>query len=134
MIRYMLDTNICIYVIRRRPERVIRRLQRKQVSDVGISSITLSELEYGVAKSVKPEQNKLALTEFLAPIEILPYDDRAAHRYGTLRAYLERRGTPIGSLDLLIAAHALSLESVLVTNNESEFRRIPGLNVENWTK
>jgi len=130
----MLDTNICIYVIRRRPERVIRRLQRKQVSDVGISSITLSELEYGVAKSVKPEQNKLALTEFLAPIEILPYDDRAAHRYGTLRAYLERRGTPIGSLDLLIAAHALSLESVLVTNNESEFRRIPGLNVENWTK
>jgi len=72
VIRYMLDTNICIYVIRRRPERVIRRLQRKQVSDVGISSITLSELEYGVAKSVKPEQNKLAFTEFLAPIEILP--------------------------------------------------------------
>lgn len=134
MIRYMLDTNICIYVIRRRPERVIRRLQRKQVSDVGISSITLSELEYGVAKSVKPEQNKLALTEFLAPIEILPYDDRAAHRHGTLRACLERHGTPIGPLDLLIAAHALSLESVLVTNNESEFRRIPGLNVENWTK
>jgi len=134
VIRYMLDTNICIYVIRRKPERVIRRLQRKHLSDIGISSITLCELEYGVAKSARPDQNKLALTEFLAPIEILPYDDRAAHRYGTLRAHLERQGTPVGSLDLLIAAHALSLECVLATNNESEFRRIPGLKVENWAK
>ena len=134
MIRYLLDTNICIYVIRKRPPRVIRKLQRKQVSEIGISAITLSELEYGVAKSVKPEQNKLALTEFLAPIEVLPFDDRAALRYGPLRAHLERQGTPVGSLDLLIAAHALSLECVLVTNNESEFKRIPGLKVENWTK
>ena len=134
MIRYLLDTNICVYVIRKRPARVIRKLQRKQVSEIGISSITLSELEYGVAKSVKPEQNKLALTEFLAPIEVLPYDDGAALRYGPLRAHLERQGTPVGSLDLLIAAHALSLECVLVTNNESEFKRIRGLKVENWTK
>jgi tRNA(fMet)-specific endonuclease VapC len=113
---------------------VIRKLQRKQVSEIGVSSITLSELEYGVAKSVKPEQNKLALTEFLAPVEVLPYDDRAAFRYGPLRAHLERQGTSVGSLDLLIAAHALSLECVLVTNNESEFKRIPGLKVQNWTK
>jgi len=134
VIRYLLDTNICVYVIRKRPARVIRKLQRKQVSEIGISSITLSELEYGVAKSVKPEQNKLALTEFLAPIEVLPYDDGAALRYGPLRAHLERQGTPVGSLDLLIAAHALSLECVLVTNNESEFKRIRGLKVENWTK
>lgn len=134
MIRYLLDTSICVYVIRKRPARVIRKVQRKQVSEIGISSITLSELEYGVAKSVKPEQNKLALTEFLAPIEVLPYDDGAALRYGPLRAHLERQGTPVGSLDLLIAAHALSLECVLVTNNESEFKRIPGLKVENWTR
>jgi tRNA(fMet)-specific endonuclease VapC len=134
VIRYLLDTNTCIYLIRKRPARVIRKLQRKQVSEIGISSITLSELEYGAAKSVKPEQNKLALTQFLAPIEVLPYDDSAALRYGPLRAHLERKGTPIGSLDLLIAAHALSLECVLVTNNESEFKRVPGLKVENWTK
>ena len=134
MIKYMLDTNICVYVIRRKPEHVIQRLQRLQVSDVGISSITLGELEYGVAKSLKPQQNKLALTEFLAPIEILPYDDVAARHYGELRAYLERQGTPIGSLDTLIAAHAVSLKCVLVTNNIAEFRRVPGLKIENWSK
>ena len=129
-----MDTNICIYIIRRKPEHIIQRLQRLQVSDVGISSITLSELEYGVAKSLKPQQNKLALTEFLAPIEILPYDDMAAQYYGELRAYLERQGTPIGSLDTLIAAHAVSLKCVLVTNNIAEFRRVPGLKFENWSK
>ena len=130
----MLDTNICIYIIRKKPEAVLRRLQRSRVSDIGISTITLSELEYGVAKSSKPQQNKLALTEFLAPIEILPYDDLAAQQYGELRAHLERKGKPIGSLDMLIAAHALSLKCILVTNNEIEFRRVPKLNIENWTK
>lgn len=134
MIRYLLDTNICIYLIRKKPTRLLRKLQRLQVSEIGISSITLSELEYRAAKSAKPERNKLALTQFLAPIEILPYDDRAALRYGPVRAHLERKGTPIGSLDLLIAAHALSLGCALVTNNESEFKRIPGLKVENWTR
>ena len=134
MIRYMLDTNICIYVIRKKPSHLIQHLQGLRITDVGISSITLSELEYGVAKSQKPQQNKLALVEFLAPIEILPYNDMAAEQYGEIRALLERQGTPIGSLDMLIAAHALSLNSILVTNNESEFRRVPGLIVENWTK
>ena len=134
MIKYMLDTNICIYIIRKKPEAVLRRLQRSRVSDIGISSVTLSELEYGAAKSTKPQQNKLALTEFLAPIEILPYDDLAAQQYGELRAHLERKGKPIGSLDMLIAAHALSLKCILVTNNEIEFRRVPKLNIENWTK
>jgi tRNA(fMet)-specific endonuclease VapC len=134
VIKYLLDTNICIYLIRRKPEIVLKRIQGLQVSDLGISSITLSELEYGVAKSRKQEQNKLALTEFLTPIEIMPFDDMAAKHYGELRAYLERRGTPIGSLDTLIAAHALSLQSTLVTNNESEFSRVPGLKIENWTK
>lgn len=134
MIKYLLDTNTCIYVIRRKPDVVLKRLKRFRVSDLGISSITLSELEYGIAKSRRPEQNKLALTQFLSPIEIMPYDDMAAQQYGELRAYLEKRGTPMGSLDMLIAAHALSLNSVLVTNNESEFRLVPQLKVENWVK
>ena len=134
MIKYMLDTNICIYIIRKKPRRVLRRLQRCSVSDVGVSPITLSELEYGVAKSSKPKQNKLALTEFLAPVDIPPYDDTAARQYGELRAHLEKKGKLIGSLDMLIAAHALSLKCTLVTNNTAEFRRVPGLEVENWTR
>lgn len=134
MITYMLDTNICIYIIKKKPEQVIERMRRTRISDVGVSSITLSELEYGAVKSTRPEQNKLALVEFLAPLEILPYDDMAAHEYGKVRAYLEKQGSPIGSMDMLIAANALSLNCILVTNNESEFRRVPGLKVENWTR
>ena len=130
----MLDTNICIYVIRKKPEKVIRTLQRLRVSDIGISSISLSELEYGAAKSLKPKQNRMALTEFLAPIEILAYDDMAAQQYGEVRTHLEKNGTPIGSLDMLIAAHALSLKCIMVTNNEAEFKRVPRLKIENWTK
>jgi len=131
---YMLDTNICIYIIKERPEQVIERLRHTRISDVGVSTITLSELEYGAAKSSRPEQNKVAILEFLAPLEILPYDDMAAREYGKTRAYLEKQGTPVGSMDMLIAAHALSLKCILVTNNESEFRRIPALKIENWAK
>ena len=134
MIPYMLDTNICIYIIKERPEQVIERLRHTRISDVGVSTITLSELEYGAAKSSRPEQNKVAILEFLAPLEILPYDDMAAREYGKTRAYLEKQGTPVGSMDMLIAAHALSLKCILVTNNESEFRRIPALKIENWAK
>ncbi len=128
----MLDTNICIYIIKKKPSQVIERLRKLDISQVGISSITLSELDYGVSKSSKPEQNKLALTEFLAPLEILPYGDLAAQRYGQIRSELERRGTPIGSLNLLIAAHALSLGVTLVTNNDKEFSRVAELMLENW--
>jgi len=134
VIAYMLDTNICIYIIKKKPDQVIERLRHTRVPDVGVSSITLSELEYGAAKSARPEQNKVAIVEFLAPLEILPYDDMAAQEYGKVRVYLEKQGTPIGSMDMLIAAHALSLNSILVTNNESEFRRIPALKIENWAK
>jgi tRNA(fMet)-specific endonuclease VapC len=134
MINYMLDTNICIYIIKQKPETIIDRFRQVQVSEIGVSSITLSELEYGAVKSAKPEQNKLALAQFIAPIEIPAYDDAAAHHYGVIRAHLERQGTPVGSLDMLIAAHALSLNSVLITNNESEFKRIPNLKIENWAK
>ena len=132
MIKYMLDTNICIYIIKQKPKDVIERFRQAQVSEIGVSSITLSELEYGVMKSAKPEQNKLALAQFIAPIEISAYDDVAAQHYGVIRAHLERQGTPIGSLDMLIAAHALSQNSVLITNNESEFKRVSNLRIENW--
>jgi tRNA(fMet)-specific endonuclease VapC len=132
MIQYLLDTNICIYIIKRKPADAIERLRQSQISEVGISSITLSELEYGVAKSSKPEQNQIALAQFLAPIEILSYDHEAAQIYGQLRAFLERQGKPIGSLDMLIAAHALSLDCILVTNNEKEFDRVPNLKIDNW--
>ncbi len=133
MIKYMLDTNICIYIIKRKPESVMERFRQSPISDIGISSITLSELEYGVMKSAKREQNKLALAQFIAPIELCAYNDLATQHYGKIHADLERQGTPIGSLYMLIAAHALSIDSVLITNNESEFRRVPDLTIENWT-
>lgn len=130
--RWLLDTNICIYVIKRKPPRVLERFRQAEVSQIEISSITFSELMYGAAKSAKPGQNRLALSQFVAPLEIMPYDDAAAQQYGELRADLERRGTPIGSMDMLIAAHALALNTSLVTNNEREFIRVPGLSTENW--
>ena len=129
---FMLDTDTCIYIIKNKPEKVIQKFRTFTVSEIGISSITLSELFYGVSKSGKPDQNRLALTQFVAPMEILPYDDLAAQEYGEIRADLERKGTPIGSMDMLIGAHARSLGVTLVTNNEKEFTRIPNLKVENW--
>ena len=132
MINFMLDTNICIYMIKKKPIQVVQKLEMLDVSEVGISSITLSELEYGVCQSQKPEQNKLALAKFVAPMEILPYDDLASQEYGKIRSDLEKKGMPIGALDTLIAAHALAIGCVLVTNNEKEFIRVPGLKVENW--
>ncbi|MFP4418826.1 MAG: type II toxin-antitoxin system VapC family toxin [Chitinispirillaceae bacterium] len=132
--KYMLDTNICIYIIKKKPISVLSRLQNEAITDVVVSSITLAELEYGVYKSSRVEQNKLALLRFFTPIEIVPFDDMAAGKYGQIRAALERAGRPIGSLDTLIAAHALSLRLILVTNNTSEFKRVKGLRVENWVK
>jgi tRNA(fMet)-specific endonuclease VapC len=132
--QYMLDTNICIYIIKRKPQAIIERFLQTEISQIGISSITLSELLFGVSKSSKPDQNKIALAQFIAPLEIMPYDDQAAHCYGDLRAYLEREGKPIGSLDMLIAAHALSINSTIVTNNEKEFIRVPNLRIANWAK
>ena len=132
--KFILDTNTCIYIIKRKPSEVIERFKRTKISHIGISSITLSELFYGVSKSSKPEQNQVALAQFLAPLEILPYGDEAAQYYGDLRAHLEKDGIPIGSLDMLIAAHALSIDCTLITNNEKEFVRIPNLKIDNWVK
>jgi len=130
--KYMLDTNICIYLIREKSIKMLNRLRKIDTNDICISSITLSELEYGIQKSNFPERNKLALTEFLVPLTILPYDDVAASEYGKIRNYLEKEGKIIGAMDLLIGAHALSLNLTLVTNNMKEFERIRKLKLENW--
>lgn len=130
--KYLLDTDICIYIIKKKPEQVIKRLVRHDISNISISAITLSELEYGAEKSSNKERNKLALSEFLSPITILPYDDNVAQSYGKVRAFLEKEGIVIGPLDMLIGAHALASKAILVTNNNREFDRIPGLKVENW--
>ncbi len=132
MIDFLLDTDICIYLIKKKPPQVITRLRELPLSTVAISSITLSELEYGVMKSSRPKQNKFALMQFVVPLEILPFDDLAAREYGYIRSFLEKQGTPIGSLDTLIAAHALALDCILVTNNQKEFARVPGLKTANW--
>lgn len=128
----LLDTNCCIDLIRGTPEDARRRLTRLAVGTVAISSITFAELCHGVEKSAQPGRNRVALTQFCLPLEVLPFDAPAAAEYGAIRAVLERKGTVIGPLDLLIAAHARALDATLVTNNLREFRRVPGLRVEAW--
>lgn len=128
----MLDTNICVEIIRRRPAAVLERLQSHAVGDVGISVVTLAELEFGVSNSRDPRRNREALARFILPLEVAPFDREVTVPYGRVRAALEKRGSSIGAMDLLIAAHALSLGVRLATNNEREFRRVPGLRVENW--
>jgi len=130
--KLMLDTNICIYIIKQQPVAVLKRFLEYQIGDIGISSITLSELRYGVAKSTHQEKNTKALDEFITPLEVVSFDEEAAHIYGDIRAALEKAGTPIGAMDMLIAAHAVSLEIPLVTNNTREFVRIPTLNIIDW--
>jgi tRNA(fMet)-specific endonuclease VapC len=130
--KLLLDTNICIYIIKQQPVAVLKRFLEYQIGDIGISSITLSELRYGVAKSTHQEKNTKALDEFIIPLEVVSFDEEAAHVYGDIRAALEKAGTPIGSMDMLIAAHAVSLGIPLVTNNAREFVRIPALNIIDW--
>jgi tRNA(fMet)-specific endonuclease VapC len=131
---HILDTDICIYLIKKKPQQVIKKISGFYPGNIGISSITLAELQYGVSNSQHQERNLLALQNFLLPLEILPFDDRAAIIYGDIRTFLEKKGTPIGSLDLMIAAHTKSLGLTLVTNNTKEFSRIPTLAIENWVK
>lgn len=131
--KLLLDTNICIYIIKQQPAAVLQHFLDYEIGDIGISSITLAELRYGVAKSTHQDRNAKALDEFIIPLEVVPFDAEAAHLYGEIRATLERAGTPIGAMDLLIAAHALALGISLVTNNSREFARIPELNIINWT-
>ena len=128
---YLLDTNICIYVINHKPQQVFERFRQYQLGELTVSSITASELAFGVEKSGS-ERNKQALKKFLSPLEILPYDEQAIWHYAQLRHDLQSKGQTIGSLDMLIAAHALALDVVLVTNNTKEFERIERLKLENW--
>ncbi len=132
--KYLLDTNICIYIIKKKPAKVIEHFKIYRPGDIGISSISVSELNFGVEKSSKPEINKIALAEFLQPLIVIDYTKEDADSYGKIRTELEKKGTPIGSMDLLIAAQAISNGLILVTNNESEFRRVKGIKLENWTK
>ncbi len=132
--KYLLDTNICIYIIKKQPENILKKLTKHHIDDLAISSMTQAELEYGVEKSQKQTQNKLALLEFLAPLTILTFGEIEAETYGKIRARLERDGNIIGNMDLLIGAQALANNLILVTNNEKEFKRIEGLQIENWLK
>ncbi len=132
--KYLLDTNICIYLIKQKPPQVTSRFTNYSVGDIGISSITVSELWYGVAKSNYRKVNAQALEQFLLPLVVIEFDESIAEAYGEIRATLERAGEPIGALDTLIAAHAVSMNVVLVTNNERAFSKVPGLVIENWAK
>lgn len=129
--RFMLDTNTCIYAIKHRPAEVLDALRAHEAAGLGLSSITVAELEYGVAKSGSV-RNRNALHQFLEPLVIADFDHAAATHYGRIRALLEAAGTPIGPLDMQIAAHALALNVTLVSNNVREFERVPGLRLDNW--
>ena len=130
--KYMLDTNMCIYIIKKHPKNVLKKFETFDVGDICISSITFAELMYGVHKSQHQQQNRVALEGFTAPLEILAFNSDVANHYGKIRAYLEKKGTPIGSLDMMIAAQAHYMDLILVTNNKKEFSRVPHLNIEDW--
>ncbi len=132
--KYMLDTNICIDLLRHRDSPALEYIQKLHVGDVGISCITLAELECGVQKSSNPARNARLLIEACSIFEIADFDNHAAQAYGEVRAQLESKGTPIGPLDTLIAAHALSLNVTLVTDNTREFQRVDDLALENWIR
>lgn len=132
--KYMLDTNICIYAIKHKTETVIKNFLSHEPEEMCISAITYAELMYGVEKSMAIEKNGIALSLFLSPLTILEFQASAAEEYGKVRAELETKGMPIGPMDLLIAGHARSEGLILVTNNTREFCRVEGLVVEDWTK
>jgi tRNA(fMet)-specific endonuclease VapC len=130
--KYLLDTNICIYIIKRKPPEVIQRFRAYSPVDIGVSSVTVAELEYGAYKSKNVDKNRAALHQFLLPLEIVGFSTQATQPYGQIRASLSRQGLVIGAMDMLIAAQALSQDLILVTNNTNEFQRIAGLQLENW--
>ena len=133
MLRYLLDTNIVIYVLKRRPIEVLS-VFNANASRMAISSITLAELMHGAEKSSRVTENLMAIEDFCSRLDVLPYGSKAAQHYGAIRAQLEKLGRPIGVNDLHIAAHARSEGLVLVTNNTAEFERVPALEIENWVQ
>ena len=131
--KFMLDTNICIYLIKQKPVKVLKHFKSRSIGDIGISTISLAELRYGVSKSQHVEKNQQALNEFILPLEVADFDGKAAEEYGIIRADLEKKGKPIGSMDMLIGAHAISLGATLVTNTVREFKEIKHLKVVDWS-
>lgn len=130
--KYLLDTNICIYIIKKKPEKVLKIFSKLKPGDISVSSITIAELYYGVVKSSRPNENTIALQEFLQPLIILDFTSDDTIVYGRIRSELEEEGKVIGAMDLLIASIAVSRNLILVTNNEKEFSRVKELKVENW--
>ncbi len=131
---YLLDTNTCIYLIKKRPPEVLERFRQHSPQDVAISTITLLELQYGVEKSQYPQRSKDALAKFLLPLNLIDLDRSSAIEAGIIRAQLEKKGMPIGPYDLLIAGLARSRDMTLVTNNIKEFERVVSLHLENWVE
>lgn len=132
MPRYLLDTNICIYIKNHRPPEVLARFSRLPPGKVAMSAITYGELCFGAEKSSKPRETRQILEHLIALIPVLPLDETASAHYGKIRQLLQAGGNPIGNNDLWIAAHALAGKLILVTNNVAEFERVPGLRIENW--
>lgn len=132
--RLMLDTNTCIALIKRKPAHALQKFSEYQVGDIGVSAVTLAELRYGVSKNQHQAKNQAALEEFMLPLEVAAFDEQATVAYGVLRAALKKQGTPIGPLDTMIAAHALSSGVTLVTNNTREFNRVSKLTIVDWIK
>jgi len=129
---YMLDTNTCIYVIKERPAKALRRFEAVDKEQICISVITQAELQYGVERSTRSTHNQRVLNEFIGRLSVLDWDRDAVLHYGRIRRHLEQKGTPIGNMDLLLAAQALGRQCTLVTNNQREFKRVPGLKTVNW--
>lgn len=129
---YLLDTNICIYLIKKKYPDLVEKIMKKDNFDISISAVTVAELEYGIAKSFYPKKNRDTLLEFLAPFEIIPFTEKDCENFGFLRVYLNKKGTPIGPYDLQIAAQCILRDLCIVTNNVKEFERVPGINLENW--
>jgi tRNA(fMet)-specific endonuclease VapC len=131
MLKYLLDTNIVIYVLKRRPVEILE-IFNTNATRMAISSITLSELIYGAEKSINVDKNLEAIEEFISHLDVLPYDAKASQHFGQIKAALEKKGEVIGENDIHIAAHAISQGLMLVTNNLREFKRVPNLALENW--
>ncbi|WCL50777.1 type II toxin-antitoxin system tRNA(fMet)-specific endonuclease VapC [Leptospira sp. GIMC2001] len=129
---YLLDTNICIYIIKQKPPQVLKKLNLKRKSDIYISSISVAELEFGVSNSDYPERNKVSLISFLSIFNILNFDDIDASEFGNIKSFLRKSGKIIGTMDLLIASQARARNLILVSNNTKEFERVPNLKLENW--
>ena len=130
--KYLLDTNMCVFALRNKPRAVSDRIQQHKPDDIVISTITVAELRVGADKSNRPEENHRQISDFLLTFDVLMFDSGAADAYGVIRADLERRGQPIGELDMLLAAHAVSQNLIFVTHNTSEFQRVKGLQLEDW--